>query len=197
MLSWYALNSKPHSEASVCDGLLARGIETFLPVWHRPRCSPRGRRSYPFFPCYLFARVDLDVVGLSALQYLPGVRRVVSFGDRPARVPQAAIDQIRLRLDEMEKSVTDSDGEPMEHGDRVVITGGPLAGLEASFDCRISSEERVRLLIDFVQTGARLEIGREFVRKSAWPSSRGMLRGSRYSGRRSVRDGADRRAAVQ
>jgi transcriptional antiterminator RfaH len=167
VLSWYALNSKPHSEKSVCEGLAARGIEAYLPLWHPPRRSSRAQASLPFFPCYLFARVDLDVVGLSALQYLPGVRRLVFYGDRPARVPQTAIDQIHTRLLELDKCVTDSMGEPLAPGDRVVITGGPLAGLEASFDCRLSSDERVRLLIDFVQTGAHIGIDREFVRKRA------------------------------
>jgi transcriptional antiterminator RfaH len=165
VLSWYALNSKPHSEKSVYEGLTARGIEGYLPLWQPPRRSPRAQALLPFFPCYLFALVDLEVVGLSALQYLPGVRRLVSCGDQPARVPQAAIERIRARLSEMERSITDAMGRPLAPGDRVLITGGPLAGLEASFDCRLSSDERVRLLVDFLQTGTHVEIDREFVQK--------------------------------
>ena len=165
MLNWYALNSKPHSEKIVHDGLSARGIEVYLPVLQAPTHGARAALARPFFPSYLFAHVDLDRVGLSALQYLPGVRRLVFCGDQPAPVPQAAIDRIRLRLKELEKGITDGAGEPLAPGDRVLITSGPLAGLEAVFDRRLSSEERVRVLINFLQRGMHVDIEREAVRK--------------------------------
>ncbi len=165
MLDWYALNSKPHSEKIVYDALLARGIEAYLPAWQPPQRSTRARGPRPFFPCYLFAHADLDAIGLSVLQYLPGVRRLVFCGDQPARVPQVAIDRIRVRLAELEHSFTDAEGEPLFPGDRVVITDGPLAGLEAVFDRRLSSDARVRLLINFLQHGTRVEIERERIRK--------------------------------
>ncbi len=169
MLNWYALNTKPCSERSVVEALAVRGIEAYVPLWRRPRRGSRARASVPYFPGYLFAHVDLEAVGLSALQYLPGVRRLVFCGEQPARVPKASIDRIRTRLAELELSATDSMGESLAAGDRVVITGGPLAGLEASFDCRLSSDQRVRLLLDFIQTGAHLDIDRELVRKqSQW-----------------------------
>ncbi len=166
MLNWYALNSKPHSERFVYDGLAARGIEAYLPVWQPSRRSARPVAPRPFFPSYLFAHVDLDVVGLSVLQYLPGVRRLVFCGDRPASVSQAAIDRIHLRLSELEKSVRDELGEPLAPGDRVIITDGPLAGLEAVFERGLSSEARVRVLINFLQRGMHVDIEREFIRKA-------------------------------
>ncbi len=164
MLNWYAVNSKPNSERFVCEGLAARGFESYLPVRRLSR-SRYGRGAFPYFPGYLFARADLDCVGQSALQYLPGVRRLIFCGDQPARVPQKVIDEIRARLDQMEASVTDAAGQPIARGDRVTILGGPLAGLEASFDGQASSAERVRLLVDFLQSGAHLEIDSALVRK--------------------------------
>ncbi len=166
MLNWYALNSKPHSEQTVYDALVARGIEAYLPVWQPPRRTKRARGPRPFFPCYLFAHADLEVVGLSALQYLPGVRRIVFCGDQPARVPPTAIERIRVRLKELEQCFTDAIGEPLSPGDIVTITDGPLAGLDAVFDRRLSSGERVRLLVNFLQRGLPVDIEREFVRKA-------------------------------
>lgn len=173
MLSWYALNSKPHSEKSVCEALEARGLESYLPAYRVAHHGRRAQGAHPFFPCYLFARADLDDVGLSALQYLPGVRRLVFYGDQPARVPQGVIDEIRVRLGRMQGSVADAKGQPMSPGDTVLITGGPLAGLEASFDGRASSAERVRLLVNFLQTGARLEIDSAFVKKKGFGRANG------------------------
>jgi transcriptional antiterminator RfaH len=165
--NWYALNSKPRCEKYVQAGLAARGIESYLPLWRvqQPRGQPAMAR--PFFPSYLFARVDLETKGLSSLIYIPGLRRVVFCGDRPAVVDQAVIDRIRERLAEMEASPADAVGEPLAHGDRVAITGGPFEGFEAVFDRRLSSSQRVRVLIDFLERQVPCEIEPELVRKQA------------------------------
>jgi transcriptional antiterminator RfaH len=167
MLNWYALNTKPRSEKFVFEGLAAQGIEAYLPLWQAPRHGPREVGPRPFFPSYLFARADLDVIGLSALRYMPGVRRLVSCGDQPASVPQGAIDRIRVQLSDLSNIITDASGQSLAPGDHVVITGGPLTGLEAIFDHRLSSGERVRLLINFIQNGAHVDVEREFVQKIA------------------------------
>lgn len=164
MLSWYALHTKPNSERLVCGILLARGIEPYLPLW-QPSLAGRAKRPRPFLPCYLFAQTDLEVTGLSTLQYLPGVRRLIFAGDQPARVDPGVIERIRVRLGELEKAVTDVNGEPLMRGDRVAITAGPFQGFDAIFDKRLASGERVRLLIDFLQKRTPLEIPREFVEK--------------------------------
>ncbi len=176
MLSWYALYTKPHKERQVEAVLASRGIETYLPLVPQ---GTRGTRPHAFFPCYLFAHVDLEAVGLSALQYVPGVRRLVFCGDQPARVPQAVIDRLQLRLSELDKCITDASGEPLTTGDRVVITSGPLAGFDAVFDRRLSSGERVRLLVNFLQRGTRVEIEREFVRKVTLTDRRTAMREAR------------------
>ncbi len=165
MLNWYALNSKPHCERIVLDALAARGIEGYLPLWQPARAGRRGSGERPFFPSYLFAHVDLDAVGISALQYVPGVRRLVYCGEIPAPVPPAAIERIRARLAGMERAVTDAEGQILTAGDRVLITGGVLAGLEAVFDGQLSSDERVRLLINFIRKNTRIQIDRQHVRK--------------------------------
>jgi transcriptional antiterminator RfaH len=172
MLHWYALNSKPHCEKFVQEGLLARGMEAYLPLWRPPQ--PRGSSPLlrPFFPNYLFARADLEVVGLSGLKYIPGLRRVVFCGNQPAPVAQIVIDEIRRRLVEIEQSVVDAEGRPLRRGDRVEITGGPLAGLEAVFDERLDSGQRVRVLVDFLRKQARYELEAGLIRKKPSPFPR-------------------------
>jgi transcription antitermination factor NusG len=167
MLNWYALNSKPHCEQLVHQALSSRGIATFLPLWPSPQNSRRPTRAHPFFPGYLFVHADLEVVGLSALQYLQGVRRLVFFGDQPASIPEAAIRSIERRLAEMQIGAVDAGGRPLSQGDRVVIVGGPFRGYEGIFDRRLSADERVRLLIDFSKKLTPLEIEREFIQKKA------------------------------
>lgn len=166
MLNWYALNSKPHSERLVYEALRSEGIGAYLPLWPAPRDVRRPLRPQPFFPGYLFVHADLDVVGRSALQFRQGVRRLVFCGDQPAVIPESVIRGIERRLAGLEVSAIDSAGQPLNHGDRVLITGGPFRGYEGIFDRRLSSEERVRLLLDFSSKLTPLDIGRDLIQKS-------------------------------
>jgi transcriptional antiterminator RfaH len=165
MLNWYALNCKPHCERLVSVGLASRGIGAYLPLWQPSLHLTRVTRPHPFFPGYLFAHADLETVGLSALQYLPGVRRLVFYGDQPAPIPETAVLAIERRLAEMHKCIVDGVGQPLTKGDRVVITAGPFQGYEGIFDRRLSPEDRVRLFIDFSKKLTPLEIEREYVRR--------------------------------
>ncbi len=165
MLNWYALNSKPYKEAFVQTYLSARGIETYLPVWRVRQRRGLGTSPRPYFPSYLFAYADLETVGLSTLQYTPGVRRVVFRGDQPATVGQQVIDELRRRLADLEDKPKDLLGHVLAPGDRVVITRGPFEGYAAIFDKQLSDGERVRVLINFLQNYTPCEMNAEFVEK--------------------------------
>jgi transcriptional antiterminator RfaH len=93
-------------------------------------------------------------------------------GNQPAPVAQIVIDEIRRRLVEIEQSVVDAEGRPLRRGDRVEITGGPLAGLEAVFDERLDSGQRVRVLVDFLRKQARYELEAGLIRKKPSPFPR-------------------------
>jgi len=148
MQQWYALHTKPHAERQVEETLRQRNIEAYLPILHVK--TRRGRSSIrPFFPRYLFARADLDEVGLWSLHYMPGMRGVVMFGGVPATVDERVIEHIRERLAQVD--VVDKQGEILESGDRVRIVAGPFMDLEAIFDRRLSAQGRVRVLIELIQ----------------------------------------------
>ncbi len=162
MLSWYVLHTKPRNEHQVETVLGADGIETYFPVLPAPRRAGRspGRA---FFPCYLFAHVDLEVVALSKLNWTPGMRRVVCFSGAPAQVDESVVMQIRQRL--TQAHALDAYGEILEPGDRVVITEGPFQNINAIFDKRLSAAGRVRVLIDLMQRWTGLELEATAVRK--------------------------------
>jgi len=88
-------------------------------------------------------------VGQSAINWVPGVVRLVNFGGEPAVVPEAVIEHIKRRSAEMEKSGEFGLG-PFRHGDPVRITTGPLRDLDAVFDQRLSAKGRARVLLEFL-----------------------------------------------
>lgn len=154
MLYWYALFTKPHKERQVESVLKERGIEVYLPAIDPP--SRRTRRVHPFFPRYLFARFDVEEHGINALQYIPGLRSVVMFGGLPARIDERVISLLRKRL--ATEEVFQIRGEPIKQGDRVKITRGPFANLEALFDSRLSAAGRVRVLVQLLQRWTAIDI---------------------------------------
>ena len=93
MTAWYAVQSKPHKEFTVRDALnRLPGVEAYLPVLKVNPVNPRARTIRPFFPGYLLVRADLARVGISAIQWTPGLVRVLGTEQQPQ--PLAVIDEI-------------------------------------------------------------------------------------------------------
>jgi transcriptional antiterminator RfaH len=147
---WYALYTKPHRELGVQRFLLSRGIETYLPTLiERSKGSPRREQQRPFFSCYLFAHLDLSTMAVSWVNSSPGVHRVVSFGDQPVVVPDQVLQYLQQRLARVD-SRDYYRGLPLRPGDRLRVTKGPLKGMEAIFDQRLSSGDRARVLVEML-----------------------------------------------
>ena len=152
---WVVLYTKPNAEARVARALHDRDIEVFLPTVKQRR---RGRwQEWPFFPCYLFARVDFQRVGYSTVAWTPGLRWVVTFASKPAVMPDEAVEAIRQRLLEIDGQ----GGLPahgLQPGDTVRFKSGPLRGLHAVFEGPMKLAERVRVLIQFLGHVNRAEV---------------------------------------
>ena len=161
MENWYTLYTKPNAEALVARTLMARGLTAFLPLLP----SRPGERLKPLFPAYLFVRCDLTVIEIEKLQWLPGLRRILSFGGRPAVVPDAAIALIERGLGE----ITAAGGlprHPYQPGDIVVIDQGPLAGLRGVFQGPVGAVERVHILVRFLGEMNRAEVPVDALRRA-------------------------------
>ncbi len=177
MQYWYALYTKPHSERQVEGALTAKGIDTFFPSM-RVLAPRRGRSPVrPYFPCYLFARIDLEAIGLSAINWTPGMRHLVMFGGLPARVQDIVIDRIRGHL--QQPHAMDEQGEFLQSGDHVTITSGPLQDIEAVFDKRLSAAGRVRVLVQLLERWTACEIEATSLRRM--PASQTVMRPRRSS----------------
>jgi transcription antitermination factor NusG len=145
-LNWYALHSHPYKEDLLWKQVQANDIETFYPRVRVSPVNPRSRKIRPYFPGYLFVRVDLQEVGLSVFNWMPYSTGLVSFGGEPAIVSDALIQAVKQRIQQVEQAGGELfDG--LHQGDQVVIQDGPFDGYEAIFDIRIPGSERVRILL--------------------------------------------------
>jgi transcription antitermination factor NusG len=149
-LAWYVLHSKPLKDELLFEQLSLRKIETFYPRIRVQTINPRARQVRAYFPGYVFVHVELDVIGYSNLQWLPGTTGLVSFGGEPASVPDGVISAIRHKVERI-NNVGGGLFDGLKPGDNVVIQAGPFSGYEAIFDEQISGNERVRVLLKLLQ----------------------------------------------
>ena len=150
MIHWYAFQSKARKEQLLCEQLRIRQIETFFPSVQVRPVNPRAQKAKPYFPGYVFGRVDLENVGRSILEWIPGAIGIVSFGAEPASVSDHLIDALRQHLRSFNASGRER-FEKFHPGDMVTIHGGPFAGYEAIFDIRLPGRDRVKVLLKILE----------------------------------------------
>lgn len=164
---WYALHVKPHKEQPVYQLLRARQVEAYYPVLKVKPVNPRSRRERPFFPGYMFVYLDLEQTGEDRLRWMEGTYGLVSFGGRPATVPERLIRELRQRLIDVH-AAGGPEQEGLVAGDHVRITGGPFEGYQAIFDARLPSSERVQVLLTFLRDQPkRLQLDASQIEKSS------------------------------
>jgi transcription antitermination factor NusG len=145
------LRSKPLREMALWQQAVSQGFEVFYPRIPAPAANPRSRKIVPYFPGYMFVRVVLEEIGLSVFQWMPNAHGLICFDDTPADVPDELIDAIRARVD----VIMAAGGElflGLKRGDSVTIKSGPFAGHSAIFDARLSGSDRVRVLLEMLNS---------------------------------------------
>jgi transcriptional antiterminator RfaH len=135
-------------EGFLAEQLRLKGIESYFPYLRVQPVNPRARKIKPYFPGYVFGRIDLAEQRQDRL-WLPGLAGMVCFDGIPSYIPDNLIDAIRRRVDQ----VNATGGELLETlkpGDPIKIQEGPFKGYEAILDVRLPGEARVRVLLTFL-----------------------------------------------
>jgi transcription antitermination factor NusG len=150
-LYWYALRSKPRKEDFVWRQVHSMGIECYYPRLRVQPVNPRASKVKPYFPGYMFVKADIDQLGLSTFRWMPHTIGLVTFGDEPAIIPDHLLSSIQKRVGE----IAAAGGELFDGltpGDEVWIRDGPFTGYEAIFDTRLPGSERVRVLLQLINS---------------------------------------------
>jgi transcriptional antiterminator RfaH len=154
---WYALRSKPRKEDVVWRQVRMHDIEVYYPRLKVQPVNPRSRKVRPYFPGYMFVKVDIEELGLSTFKWMPHALGLVSFGDEPAVVPDNLIHEIQKRVDEI-AAVGGELFDGLSQGDQVMISEGPFSGYEAIFDVRLPGSERVRVLLQLLNSKRQVPV---------------------------------------
>ncbi len=149
MTSWHVIRSKPNKDSLLFKQLQAHGFETYFPQLNIKPVNPRASKTQPYFPGYLFVKLDLQATGFSLLQWMPYSLGLLRFGGDAALLPDELIHTIQKQLtDSATKTLT---SPAIQRGQRVTIEHGPFAGYHAIFDTALSGTERARVLLLLLQ----------------------------------------------
>jgi len=163
-VEWYLVRTKAGKERWVRDQLATTLPEVFLPLLEAraPRWGKLVWSIAPLFPCYIFARFDLQAHYFD-VKYMAGVQGLVSAGSDPQSVPDFVVDEIKSRG---VNGVVKIEEESMGNGDRVRVVEGPFRGFEAIFERYLSGAERVAILLNALETkGLRVVLATSAVTK--------------------------------
>ena len=160
MQAWFAVATKPRSEAIANEHLTRQGYECLLPRLRRVRRSAGGLKNLVecLFPNYIFLQADTDHTSLAPVRSTRGALGLVRFGGVPAEIPSAVIDNIRSRMDAHDGFVR-LDAPDLHPGQKVRLTDGPFSGLDGVFVLH-EGMERVRVLLEFLGTSREVLLPR-------------------------------------
>jgi transcription antitermination factor NusG len=96
--NWYVLHCKPRKEEVLCKNLQEKGYEVFNPSIPMKTSSSRFVRWVPYFPGYLFVKIDLSQDRVSTFQWMPYAVGLVYFGEKPGYVPENLIQALERRV---------------------------------------------------------------------------------------------------
>jgi transcriptional antiterminator RfaH len=159
---WYAVHTHPREEFKAFSHLRRQNYQAYLPRYvktiRHARKSDRVIR--PFFPRYLFVRLNLAINGWRAIRSTMGVNDIVCFGEQPAPLPAGVIDA--LQTQEIEGFIELGNKSAIKPGDNVVVLEGPFAQ-QIGRCISVSDNERVAILLDLLGRKVRVLINTEMV----------------------------------
>jgi transcriptional antiterminator RfaH len=147
MSYWACAQLEANRERLALHCLSLRGFEVYLPRL-RIKCTTPARKTSvqapALFPGYAFVLIELQ---WHAARWSPGILRLVLDGDRPARVPDKVIAELKGR--ERSGLVELPLPPDFKHGDTVRITRGVFTGQLALFEGQ-RPRERVAVLLQLL-----------------------------------------------
>jgi len=148
-VEWYLVRTKSGKERWVSDQLTAILPEVFLPMLEArvPRWGRLAWSVMPLFPCYVFARFDLQARYFD-VKYMLGVQGIVSAGCDPLTVPMLVVEEIKERG---VNGIVKVQPREFDNGESVRVVDGPFRGFDAIFERYLSGAERVAILLSAVE----------------------------------------------
>jgi len=160
--AWYTVRTKPKHEHIAAANLRRNlALPVFFPRIRLEKVTRRGlvRVAEPLFPCYIFVRCVVED-GVSEIQHLSGVSKLVQFGGKYPPVADRIIEELQacFGLDDL---ISIERG--LAPGDEVTVAVGAFAGMSAQVLKSLPAKKRVQILLEILGRPTTVEVGSEAV----------------------------------
>jgi transcription elongation factor/antiterminator RfaH len=157
--AWYLVHTKGRQEDTAITNLQRQNFRCYMPMLYVQKVR-RGKPlivAEPMFPSYVFVQLDtsenMKGQSWSPIRSTLGVRDLVKFGGHPAKVDADLI----TALHEREQLQQSNPQALFAAGDKVVITDGPFAGIEAIYQTG-DAEQRSMILLSMLNKPVAMRI---------------------------------------
>jgi transcriptional antiterminator RfaH len=157
---WYVVCAQAGQERVAKEHLLQQGYETYLPM----RLFLNRKQELvarPFFPRYMFVRVDLVEQAWRPILSTMGVRSMLMSGDSPMWLDGRIVGRLMAQEEGGFIKLADRKTAPIacrfEPGQRVRVKGGVLDKLEGVFFEDIDAN-RIVILLSVLGRDSRIEV---------------------------------------
>ena len=162
--AWYLVHTKARQEDTAITNLQRQNFRCYMPMLYVEKVR-RGKPvvvAEPMFPSYVFVQLDTSGQGQSwsPIRSTLGVRELVKFGGHPPKVDAELI----TALHEREQLQQSNPQALFAAGDKVVITDGPFAGIEAIYQTA-DAERRSMILLSMLNKPVSMRIEPNKLRK--------------------------------
>jgi transcription elongation factor/antiterminator RfaH len=158
---WYAVHTQPNREFRAKNQLENQAFQVFLPK--RLKTVRHARKltnvTAPFFPRYLFVRLDLTRQGWRSVNGTFGVSSLVMQGDLPHPAPRGVVEAMIASVDAAGLLCLE---ENLTVGSQVRLAAGPFAEKLGILD-RLDDSGRVRVLLEIMGGTIPVQLERRFV----------------------------------
>ncbi|HVV60634.1 MAG TPA: transcriptional activator RfaH [Pseudolabrys sp.] len=160
---WYVVQTHAHAEHKALMHLMRQGFAAYLPRYLKRRRHARKVETVAaaLFPRYLFVFVDLAAQQWRSIQSTAGVARLVCYGDQPASVPSAIVEQLKTREDER-GFVQLPQRIPFAAGEKIYVRDGLFAACTGIFE-GMGDRDRVAVLLDMLGRKVRVVLDADVV----------------------------------
>ena len=172
---WFVVKTQPRKEALADLHLRRQAFEAYLPLIPASKARPRSAAAkpstpraptpalIPFFPGYLFVRLNTARDQWRSINGTIGVSKLVQFGDGPTPAPVGLVEQLIAR--------TAGDGvlgfdDPLPPGAEVRIVGGAFDGLIGVMQSQ-DAFGRVMVLMNVMSRSVPIVLSRHAVVRAA------------------------------
>ena len=147
---WYVLTCTPRKERVIYHQLRDRGFDVYYPYIVVRTQNPNTLKIEPYFPGYMFIRVDLSKVAQTTFQWMPMTEGLVCVADAPAFIPDRIVHAIHRNLWRMNSTVL-GNPEQLDEVEQTAADDIIVPVKDSLFNQNLSGRERANALLQLLQ----------------------------------------------